>query len=321
MKILFIVMVLIFFTKLFSIPIQLVNNGKQYQIYDSSTQKEIDLDELVEKISEFDITFFGEFHDDAILHVLEVEILPLLLDIDKNLSISMEMFERDIQKYLTQYLKGSISEKEFLENSRPWPNYQDDYKPIIEFAKEHKIDVIAANVPRRYASMVNKKGSQAFENIPDDEKQFVASELKVLDNAYKKTFIKTMQSLSKSKMAPHMAKMKDNIYAAQCLKDDTMAESMYNYLKKNPKKKIIHYNGDFHSNSHLGTAQKLQLLNKKLKICVITPIEWEENTEFVFPEDRNSEGDFLISVIRPKDEGEIKMEKKIEMKMKGKMNK
>jgi uncharacterized iron-regulated protein len=64
------------------------------------------------------------------------------------------MFERDVQDILDAYLEGNISEKTFLKQSRPWPNYLKDYRPLIEFARKKGMPVIAANIPRGTAAAV-----------------------------------------------------------------------------------------------------------------------------------------------------------------------
>ena len=61
-------------------------------------------------------------------------------------------------------------------------------------------------------------------------------------------------------------------YRAQCLKDDTMAESILDHHRRYPDRKIIHYQGDFHSRYRLGVVEKLQALAPELKILVITPV-------------------------------------------------
>ena len=61
----------------------------------------------------------------------------------------MEMFERDAQIVLDEYLNDLITEKKFLDDSRPWENYKTDYRPLVEFARVNKLNVIAANAPRR----------------------------------------------------------------------------------------------------------------------------------------------------------------------------
>ncbi len=271
---------------------------RDYTFFNSKTQKPVSIKELAKETKDYNVLFFGELHDDALIHYLEKELLYNLTKYHNKIAISMEMFERDTQPVLNQYLQGKISEKEFLKKSRAWPNYLTDYKPIIEFAKKHHIDVIAANVPRRYAAMINKKGINALDNLPENEKRYVAQKLKVLNGKYKKVFIQTMAANMGGTNSPMMAKMFDNIYAAQCLKDDTMAESIYNYLKSHPNTFVIHYNGDFHSNSHLGTAEKLQLLDKTLKIAVISPIVIPNDKKPYFVEEEKDTGDYLLVMHR-----------------------
>ena len=117
---------------------------KDYKIYKSKNGKEISLKKLAQQAKNDDVLFWGELHDDALIHALEADILPLLLKSHKKIAISMEMFERDTQEDLNKYLKGEISEKEFLKKTRAWPNYPTDYKPIIDFAKKHKDESSAA---------------------------------------------------------------------------------------------------------------------------------------------------------------------------------
>ncbi len=274
---------------------------KDYKFYDSATEKSLSLNEMTDKLVNYDVVFFGEFHDDSLIHSVESKILSFLYAKKKNMAISMEMFERNVQNVVDSFLTDNLNEKKFLKNSRAWPNYMSNYKDIVDFAKINNLDVLAANVPRRYASLISKKGEVALNTIPENEREFIAKKLKVLDNEYKKNFIETMIANMKgnnSKRMPMMMKNFDNIYAAQCLKDDTMAESISIYLQNNPETFIIHFNGNFHSEYHLGTANKLKLLNSNLKIAVISPIYFDDGKEIHFiPEAKNS-GDFLLILYR-----------------------
>lgn len=193
-----------------------------------------------------------------------------------------------------QYLNNEISEEDFLKNSRPWPNYKTDYKPLIEFAKENELTVVAANIPRRYASMISKQGLNALDSLSQEEKKFVTKKHIVFEDEYKERFIKTMKEemAHSSEMPAGMMMNLDLIYAAQCIKDDTMAESILKYQRIPPRRKVIHFNGDFHSRKHLGTAQKIQVLEPMLKVAVITLISCED--EFTWEDEDLLEGEFLI---------------------------
>lgn len=269
---------------------------QEYKIIDSKMNKEIILREMAERLGEFDVIFFGEYHGNKILHSLEFELLKMLHSNNKNMIISLEMFERDVQHILDRYLNDEISEADFLTESRPWPNYKTDYKPLIEFAKENELTVIAANIPRRYASMISKQGLNALDSLSHAEKEFVAKKHIVFEDEYKEIFIQTMKdNMAHSNRMPMGMKMNlDLIYAAQCIKDDTMAESILKYQRIPPRRKVIHYNGDFHSRKHLGTAQKIQVLEPMLKVAVITPLMCKD--EFVWEDEDLLEGEFLILI-------------------------
>ncbi|PID28016.1 MAG: ABC transporter permease [Candidatus Cloacimonadota bacterium] len=264
---------------------------EMHKIYDTKSNKEINLNELASELSNYDVIFFGESHNSAVLHRLEIKLIREFYKENKNLIISAEMFERDTQLFIDQYINGEIKEDEFLQNSRPWSNYSTDYRPIVEFCKDNKLQFIAANVPRRYAKLINLQGEDAAENLPENEQKFIASQIKALDNEYKKRFFATMSSNMMHGGKMPMKMNLDNLYSAQCVKDDTMAESIAKEAGKN--KKIIHINGKFHSDAHLGTANKLHLLKPGLKIAVITAFEIE-NRDFELTEKQRKDGDFVI---------------------------
>ena len=269
---------------------------QEYKIINTKTNEEIELKEMVERLGDYDVIFFGEYHGNKILHSLEFELLKMFHSNNKNMIISLEMFERDVQPILNEYLSNKILEEDFLANSRPWPNYETDYKPLIEYAKENKLIVIAANIPRRYASMISKQGLNALDSLSQEEKKFITKKHIVFEDEYKELFIQTMKNnmAHSSRMPAGMMMNLDLIYAAQCIKDDTMAESILKYHRIPPRRKVIHFNGDFHSRKHLGTAQKIQVLEPMLKVAVITPLMCED--EFTWKDEDLLEGEFLILI-------------------------
>ena len=84
------------------------------------------------------------------------------------------MIEADNQKQLDQYLKGEINQKQLDSTARLWSNHKTDYKPLVDFAKDNNRHFVATNIPRRYASMVSKKGFEALETLTAEEKSWIA---------------------------------------------------------------------------------------------------------------------------------------------------
>ncbi|MDL2281154.1 ChaN family lipoprotein [Selenomonadales bacterium OttesenSCG-928-I06] len=245
-----------------------------YQIY-TSKELAITSQEMAKLVDYYNVIVFGEYHDNDVLHKLETEFLVCAFTKQPKLAVSLEMFERDTQEMLDDYLADKISETEFLDKSRPWKNYQADYRPLVEFAKNNSLPVLAANIPRPLAAQYAKEGS--LEAVAEEMKVYLPKIHLHPEGQYQQNFIKVMSNNS-GKM-PVTADKINNYYKAQCLKDDTMAESIAEFCQLNPDYKVIHYQGDFHSRYHLGAVEKLQQLAPHLKVAVITPVYVENFAE------------------------------------------
>lgn len=130
-------------------------------------------DAVAEALAGAEVIFIGEKHDDPVAHMLEQEILAAVHRKKEMVALSLEMFERDVQSVLDGYLRGQYTERHFLDASRPWPRYAEDYRPMVEYAKEHGLPVIAANAPRRLVNLVSRNGPDALLEVPEAERRFL----------------------------------------------------------------------------------------------------------------------------------------------------
>lgn len=239
-----------------------------YKLYDTRSKQIISIDKIVTDMSNADVLFFGEQHNDSVCHFLEKEIFKALYEkYFGNIVLSLEMFETDGQLGLNEYLAGLIDESRFSKDVRLWSNYK-DYRPMIEFAKEKKLTVIAANPPRRYVSLVTKRGMKTLDSLSKDAKRFLPPlPYDTLSGRYRDKFMDIMKGTPGS--------TSQNIYYSQNLWDAGMSYSIYHYLKKNKGKKVFHCVGGFHTEEKLGTAAQLQMRNKKLRILNIASVSDE----------------------------------------------
>jgi uncharacterized iron-regulated protein len=154
-----------------------------------------------------------------------------------------------------------VKYKYFKGQARLWPNDPTDYKPLLELAHDNKIPFIATNVPRRYASAVNKGGFEILDEFSDEAKKYFAP----LPITYDENVAcyKSMQEM----MGAHGA----NIAKAQGLKDATMAYFIMENWKKG--KTFLHFNGSYHSDNYEGIVWHLKQQYPKLKIMTITTVE------------------------------------------------
>lgn len=235
----------------------------RYKIYDTRNKTQVGIEQIVAALSGADVLFFGEEHNDSAGHYLENKIYRALHAVyGDQLALSLEMFETDNQLVLDEYLQGRIDETRLGKDVRLWSNYR-DYRPMIEYARQQKLPVIAANPPRRYVTLVTRRGMRALDSLSKDAKAFLPPlPYDTLSGRYRDKFMETMRG------APESASR--NIYYSQSLWDAGMSYSIYRFLKKNKGKKVFHCVGKFHSDEKLGTAMQLQMRNKKLRILNIS---------------------------------------------------
>jgi uncharacterized iron-regulated protein len=242
-----------------------------------------DLEDSFDILMDYSIIFIGEEHESRVSHDAELTILKGLAERDSNLVLALEMFERDVQDVLDTYLKGKIAEKTFLKQSRPWPNYLEDYRPLIEFAKKKGIAVIAANIPRRAAAAVAMMNDVSPDAMGED-RIYLPETVHLKSKEYYRRFASSVEGM------PHFTPMKgikvDGLYKAQVLKDAVMAASMEPFLDR----RILFCCGHFHSDYHLGIPYQLKKNHPKLKIAVIAMASALEGLPM---KDRSNVADFI----------------------------
>lgn len=263
-------------------------NIKPYQFYDKKG-KEIKTEKLVKELADYDIVFFGENHNSSINHWLQLKISEALFA-KKNgkLILGAEMFERDNQSQLDNYLSGKFDAKTLKDSARLWNNYATDYQPLVDFAKDKKLKFIATNVPRRYASQTAKEGLESLNKLGQKDKSYIA-QLPI-----KVTLDTPGYPEMKKMMGDHAEGTKVmNFISAQAIKDATMAESILRNFEEG--KTFIHYNGNFHSKEFGGIYWYIKQKNPNLKIAVISVFE-SEDAELKIPEKDYVPTDFNLII-------------------------
>src|SRR4029079_19218104 len=115
-------------------------SGQSYvpnRVYDTAKSAFTDFETMIASLVWADVVLVGEQHDDANTHRLELAVLEGLARRNISVTLSLEMFERDVQGTLDTYMSVCSAEDEFLKTSRPWPRYGTDYRPLVEFARAH----------------------------------------------------------------------------------------------------------------------------------------------------------------------------------------
>ncbi|MEO7984489.1 MAG: ChaN family lipoprotein, partial [Bacteroidota bacterium] len=146
---------------------------QHYKIYNTHTRQLTTPEQIAIDCKDANVLFFGEEHNDSAGHYMERVIFEALhRQYNDRVALSLEMFETDNQTALNDYLGGFIPEDRLAKDTRLWSNYK-DYRPMIEYAKKNSIAVIAANPPRRYVSMVSRRGMRSLDSLSKAAKQFL----------------------------------------------------------------------------------------------------------------------------------------------------
>ncbi len=237
-----------------------------YQL-SSDRQDPLTLEQAIARVTDADIILVGELHTHPAIHLLQSRLLAGLNDsaaqTRRQLTLSMEQFSRADQATLDAYLAGRIGEAVLIREGHAWPNYQSNYRPLVEFAKTHRLPVIAANAPKPLVSCVGQEGPEWLDKLPANRRSQLARELTLGSDAYRQKFMTSMHHGDADSNARR--------FAAQTSWDDTMAESMVDYLASHPGRQIMHIAGNFHVEGGLGLASRIASRNPALKVALIVP--------------------------------------------------
>ncbi|MCS7074076.1 MAG: ChaN family lipoprotein, partial [Bacteroidia bacterium] len=237
-----------------------------YQIYNSKG-KAVTFQTVLAEMGKADVFFFGELHNNPIAHWLTYELVYQHgQKTFHQFVIGMEMLETHQQEVLNAYLQGKI-DTDTWESEKLWQNYKTDYKPIIEYAKQNRVPVIATNIPRQYARIVNRFGLDSLVALPDSEKKFFMKLPIEIPQTQSYENMKTMFHDGKN------PEQQNRFVAAQAVKDATMAERILQHHKKGQL--FFHLNGSYHSDDREGILWYLKKANPNLKLLTLTTVESE----------------------------------------------
>lgn len=282
-----------------------VEVGEQhYRIYTRAGEP-ASLDQLLARVRATTVTFLGESHDDPAAHYLEN--LILRSSYSPGQILSLEMFENDVQGVVDEYLADLISEDHLVKSGRAWKNYASDYRPLVEWAKEKGIPVVAANAPRRYVNRVSRLGTDSLDELSEEAKRSLPPlPYAAASDEYRQKFVdlmtkhremaaKNAREAGDEEKAEELEKDKDYTKGlqAQSLWDAGMAYSIADALQRHPGASVLHVNGSFHSAEKLGILDHLHRYRPNTPTLVVTMLSAKSFPSFD-AEQMADQGDFVI---------------------------
>lgn len=247
-------------------PLPRPSLDRRIAVFDGRDGRALSFADLLRACEGADVVFVGETHLDETTHEVEHALLAALSQ-RRRVVLSLEMFERDVQPILDEYLSGTIDEREFLARARPWGNYRTAYRPLVETARRLGLPVVAANVPAALRRRIALGGMEVFENLGENDRALVARRLYDESEAY-------WRRVDNAVRGHRFGRGGDRRTSGQSLWDNTMAESIVRALEEHPGALVLHVNGGFHSAYHDGVVRLTRLRRPDLAIRTIdvTPV-------------------------------------------------
>ncbi len=272
---------LLFTAFIFSHLLSNAQNKSPYVLYNAKGKK-LSYKKMIKVLKEKDIVLFGEYHNNAIAHWLQLEVTKDLKQ-SRDLVLGAEMFEADNQEPLDLYLQGKLSAKGLDSNARLWKNYPTDYAPLVNFAKANKLAFAATNIPRKFASLVSKGGFEKLDSLSAKEKSWIAP-LPIAYDAELPGYKKMLEM-----MGGHGG---PNLPKAQAIKDATMSHFILKYFKTGSL--FVHYNGAYHSDNYEGILWYLKRQRPELRYATISTVSQKDISSLEVA--NKGKADFIICV-------------------------
>lgn len=122
-------------------------------------------DTLLARMAQRPVVLLGEGHDIPEHHRWQLHTLAALHGRQPRMVMAFEMFPRAVQPALDRWVRGELSEAEFLRATdwaRNWGYDAQMYLPLFHFARMHRIPMLAVNVDRDFSRAVGEKGYDAL---------------------------------------------------------------------------------------------------------------------------------------------------------------
>lgn len=244
----------------------------QGRIIDLKTGKAIDFPDLIDRLKAVDVIFIGEVHNNPEHHLIQVQLLQALMARYAPMAVSMEFFDTTRQPALDRFMKGDLEEKDFLkevdwENSWRFPYHL--YRPILWTTRDKGTALLGINAPNR---LVRKVARTGLESLTDEERDQVAKDMD-LDNTAHREYLKTIfEQHTFKKDSPHGMENFEHFYQAQCIWDETMAETIAKYMEATGGKMVV-FTGNGHIANKFGIPDRLlRRMDVKTATIVLYPL-------------------------------------------------
>ena len=261
-----------------------------FLLYDGSALSESD---LLTRLKGAQYILVGEAHRNSCDHKVQLKILKLLIQTcatnkqskvnirqDCPFLLGLEMVSQDKQEILDKFIQGQLSLQDLpqaLNWENDWGYDFEFYAPIFKLAKQHRLKIIALNLPSKLISKIIHHG---LESLSPDEKKYLPGQIIPAPEEQKKSlqeqFILHQDLIQKRK--PDLSKF----LLIQSIWDSKMAETAYLWQKKLNQPVLI-LAGAGHVENGWGIEYRLKKLTPQARIVRILPLRTPEELSSLNP--------------------------------------
>ena len=236
-------------------------------VVETATGNVIGMDELIGELSKASVVYVGEMHTSTEDHKIQLAVLKKLSQGGRCVELAMEMFPTTAQPVLDRYVRGEMSQEDFLKDvgwEEVWGFPYSLYRDLIDWQKQNRMPIICLNAPNK---VVRKIGHNGLGSLTPDERSQVAREFHLDDPANRDRIRKEYTVHEKDKIKDFQS-----FFEAQLAWEETMAQTLAERLEQTGGKCIIVVAiGKGHISDRLGVPY-LARLRKPHDYSTIAPV-------------------------------------------------
>lgn len=199
------------------------------------------LEQIIRQVALRKVIYVGERHDRYGHHLAQLELIKGLVLKGQKVAVGMEMFQRPYQPIIDQYLSGTIDERTFLARTEYFERWKFDYhlyRSIVQYCKEQGLPLVALNLQ---TEIVQKVARQGLEALTEEEKRQIPEELDLSNDVYRERLKRIFDQHPQTDVKDF-----ETFYQSQVLWDETMAQSVHDYLESHPDYQMVVLAGSGH---------------------------------------------------------------------------
>lgn len=232
-----------------------------------ASQRVLPFDAFVETVARAQVVALGEEHDHAEIQAFELRLLQALAQHrPQRLALAMEFLERDMQPAVDAYLTGASDATTLQQHIKASAAFMQYYFPLVQYARQARIPVLAMNIPRPLARRVAKEGLQAVvQSVAQTERGYFPTTFSAITPQYRSYFLRAVAASH-----PLQAEQVDRFVEAAHVKDDVMAESLAVFLEGAPDWTVLAIAGRFHFDHGLAIPALLRQRRPQVTLQYLT---------------------------------------------------